>query len=345
MTTLRTEILEQPNVLATLLERESAHAETLARGWRTRGVKYVLLAARGSSDNAARYGHYVFGVNNGLPVASAAPSIHTLYGGHLDLQGALVIAVSQSGESPDILSVVDEARRQGSPTLAITNSERSTLASRAEDVMLLHAGEEKSIAATKTYTTSLAALALLSSVWPGAPAGLLAELGKLPEQLSQALAADPEIQSLSSRLQKLSHCIVIGRGYNYATAFEIALKLKELCYLSAEPFSSADFLHGPFALVDEHLRALMIAPSGAVYANVMEFAARFKKDGGRIVAISDRAEFIDFAEAGLLVPAVPEWLSPFIAVVAGQLLALELAQAKGIDFERPRGLTKVTRTV
>jgi len=211
--------------------------------------------------------------------------------------------------------------------------------------MLLHAAREKSVAATKTFTASLAALALLSSVWPGAAPGLRAELGALPGELAKALAADPQIQELSATLRQLTYLTVIGRGFNYATAYELALKLKELCYLSAEPYSSADFLHGPFALVDEDLHALIIAPSGVVYDNVLEFAQRFKKDGGHVVAISDKSELLSLGDAAIAVPSVEEWLSPFITIAAGQLLALDLAQAKGLDFERPRGLTKVTKTV
>jgi glucosamine--fructose-6-phosphate aminotransferase (isomerizing) len=342
---LRREIFEQPDVLSRILDRERANAERLVAKWRGRGIHYVMIAARGSSDNAATYGKYLLGAMNGLPVASAAASLHTMYGARPDMSHALVIAVSQSGASPDILSVVEEARRQGAPTLAITNSEKSPLTTAADDVMLLHAGEEKSIAATKTYTSSVAALALLSAAWAGPGAPLMDELLHIPDRLREALLVEPKIKAVANALTKLAYCTVIGRGFNYATAYEVALKLKELAYLNAEPYSAADFLHGPIAMVDSNLYTLVISPSGRVYDNMVEFTDRLKAAGGRVVAISDRDDFLAMADVGLKMPEVPEWLSPLVAVVPGQLLALELAKAKGYNVDAPRGLTKVTRTV
>jgi glucosamine--fructose-6-phosphate aminotransferase (isomerizing) len=167
----------------------------------------------------------------------------------------------------------------------------------------------------------------------------------MPERIAEAIEVEPAVRALTSSLLGISHCAVIGRGYNYATAFEIALKLKELTYVGAEPYSSADFLHGPIAMVDEKLHAIVVAPSGRAHDSSVEFVQRIRSEGGRLVAISDRTEFIGLADMGIQIPTVPEWLSPLVAVIPGQLLALHLARAKGYDVDRPRRLTKVTRTV
>lgn len=342
---LRGEIREQPEVLSRLIERERANVKRIAEKFRGRDIAYLTVAARGTSDNAAVYGKYLFGAMLRLPVALTAPSLYTMYHQPPDMRQSLVIAVSQSGESTDILAVVQEARKQGVPTLAITNLADSALAKAADEVILLHAGEEMSVAATKTYTASLAAFALLTASWQGSEVHL-EELANVPDLVAAALGLEEETRDLASRLANLSDCTVIGRGYNYATAFEMALKLKELAYVRAEPYSSADFLHGPLALVDEAFRAVMIAPGGAVYDNLVEFTERIKKEGARLIAISDRDEFLKLAEAGLKLPGnMPEWLSPLVAIIPGQLFALHLTQAKGHAVDRPRSLSKVTRTM
>ncbi len=339
---LRREIFEQPDVIARLLDREGAHITRLVEKIRGADIDSITFAARGSSDNAAVYGKYIFAALNQLPVALATPSLYTLYHTPPRLKRTLVIAISQSGESPDILAVVAEARRQGAPTLALTNRSDSALAHSADDAILLHAGAEQSIAATKTYTASLAALALVAATLNG-DAARRAEVERVPEIVRAALAAEAAARALAPSLANVAHGVVIGRGYNYATAFELALKLKELAYLHAEPYSAADFLHGPLALVDENFRALVIAPSGAAFASLAAFTARLRGAGARVIVLSDRALN---ADARLELPAnVPEWLSPLGAIVPGQLLALHLALAKGYNVDQPRALTKVTRTL
>jgi len=341
---LHREIHEQPEVLSRLFENETGAVARLAKKWRGRDIEYVTIAARGSSDNAASYGKYLFGAHNRLPVALPAPSLLTLYGARPNLQRSLVIAISQSGASPDILAVVEEARAQNVPSLAITNSPSSPLAGIADDVLCLHAGEERSIAATKSFTASLAALAMISVALEGeGSSGRLDELLAIPQKMSAALAVD--VTSLVPLFVDLRYCPVIGRGFNHATAFEIALKMKELSYLGAEAYSPADFLHGPIAMVDERLYALVVAPHGKTYPNLTELIHRMKNEGAHVVAISDRDEMIALAGAGARVPEVPEWLSPLVTVIAGQLLALALTEAKGFDVDRPRRLMKVTKTV
>jgi glutamine---fructose-6-phosphate transaminase (isomerizing) len=342
---LQREIHEQPDVLARLLQGERENVARIVAQYKRRDITYLTVAARGTSDNAALYGKYLFGAMLRLPVALTAPSLFTMYHQPPDLRHTLVMAISQSGESTDILAVVQEARRQGIPTCAITNLPDSALAKSADEVILLHAGEEVSVAATKTYTASLAAFALLAASWHG-QTSYLDELARMPDLVATALEVEPEARALAGKLANLTDCAVIGRGFNYATAFELALKLKELAYVRAEPYSPADFLHGPLALVDENFRAVEIAPSGAVYENLVEFTARIKREGARLIAISDREEFLKTAEAGLKLPNnIPEWLSPLAAIVPGQLFALHLTLAKGHAVDRPRSLSKVTRTM
>ena len=341
---LEREIMEQPAVLRRLLEVERPAIERVAAAIRARSPRYVVIAARGSSDNAARYGQYLFGAANRLPIALATPSLFTLYNAPPRLEEALVLGISQSGRSPDIVAVVAEGQRQGALTVALTNDPASPLAAAAEQVIHLHAGQERSIAATKTYTASLFALALLSAALAEDDARLQA-LQALPDAVAEALAAAPTVAKAAERYRFMEACVVVGRGYNYATAFEIALKLKELTYVLAEPYSSADFYHGPVALVEQGFPVFAIVPEGQVAAELSAFLRQLQEREAELVVISDRADVLALAQTPLPLPSgVPEWLSPLVAVVPGQLFVLALTMAKGFDPDHPRGLRKVTLT-
>jgi glucosamine--fructose-6-phosphate aminotransferase (isomerizing) len=309
-----------------------------------RDVPYAVFAARGTSDNAARYAQYLFGSLNRLPVALATPSLFTLYRTPPRLRDALVFGISQSGQSPDIVAVVEEGRRQGALTVAVTNTPASPLAQAAEHVLPLDAGEERAVAATKTYTAQLAALALLSAHVAN-DREQLEELERLPGAVAETLALEPGIAQAAQRYAHADECVVLGRGYNYATAFEIALKLKELTYIVAEPYSSADFRHGPVAIVERGFPVIVIAPSGAVYDDMVGLTRDLAARQADIIAISTEQEPLQLARLPLGLPvALPEWLSPLTCVVPGQLLALHITLAKGYDPDHPRGLTKVTET-
>ncbi len=335
---LSQEINAQPDALARFLDAETASVRRIAAKIRNAGVNYVTIAARGTSDNAATYAKYLFAAFNRLPVALATPSLYTLYKTPPRLSGSFVIGISQSGESTDIVAVMEEARRQHVPTLAITNDPNSTLARAADDAIQLHAGVEKTIAATKTYTTSLCALASISAAL-GEDDTRERELQSLPRAVAAALGTNAAVERIATRWKETRACLVIGRGFNYATAFEIAQKIKELAYVIAEPYSSADFLHGPIAVVESRLPVLFIAPRGVLYEDSFRVAQQLRERGADLVVISDAGD------ASIVLPApVPEWLSPFTTIVAGQLLALHLTTAKGYDPDHPRGLTKVTRT-
>jgi len=342
---LHREIHEQPRALAELIEREWDNVARIAREIRRREPRYLLIAARGTSDNAATYGKYLFAALNHLPVALATPSLFTLYRRPPRMTDALVIGISQSGRSPDIVAVVEEGRRQEVITLAITNSGDSPLARAAEHVILCHAGEERSIAATKTYTTQLVALALLATAL-ASDGGRLAAIRSLPEAVEQTLALEDRIREDVARYRYMEQCVVIGRGYNYATAFEIALKLKELTYVLAEPYSSADFLHGPIALVEGGFPVIIVAPRGCTYDDVYRLARDLHRKDAELVIISEREEALALATTPLPLPvSVEEWLSPVVCIVPGQLFAYHLTLVKGYDPDHPRGLRKVTRTV
>ncbi|MGD8625122.1 MAG: SIS domain-containing protein [Anaerolineae bacterium] len=344
MSHLHDEIREQPQVLATLLDREVENARRIARDLQKRAVQYVVVAARGTSDNAARYGQYLLGAHNHLPVGLATPSLFSVYGRPPSLAGGLVIGISQSGQSTDIVAVLAEGRRQGVPTLAITNDPASPLAAQADYVLDLHAGRERAVAATKTYTAQLAALALLSCTLAGDQLRLAA-LRHVPQALAHVLAGEEAIAQKVERYRYMETCVVLGRGYNYATAFEIALKLKELNYLVAESYSSADFMHGPIAVVGSGFPALVVAPGGKMYDTMRRFSLELKSRGAELLVIADADDLLTEAVTPLPLPAgVPEWLSPLAAVVPGQLFALHLTLAKGNDPDQPAGLKKVTIT-
>ena len=347
---LRAEIWEQPTVLTRLLECETRNVQQIAAAVHARRIEYVLMAARGTSDNAARYGQYLLGAHNRLPVGLATPSLFSVYKEPPRLEHGLVIGISQSGQSPDIVAVLAEARRQGAPTLAITNDPDSPLVAQAEYVIPLHAGEERAVAATKTYSAQLAALALLSCAL-GNDAGRAAQtrrleaLRQVPQAVERVLAGEDRIARAVERYRYMETCVVLGRGYNYATAFEIALKLKELNYLLAEPYSSADFMHGPIAVLGSGFPAMVLAPSGKMFDTMQDFSLELKSRGAELLIISDCQELLVEAVTPLPLPeGVPEWLSPVVAVVPGQLFALYLTLVKGHDPDQPQGLQKITLT-
>lgn len=344
MSFLEEEIRQQPQVLAELLEREVENIQRIAADLQVQGVNYIIIAARGTSDNAARYGQYLLGAQNRLPVGLATPSLFSVYRQPPRLEGALVIGISQSGQSLDIVAVLEEARRQGAPTLAITNNIASPLAAQADHAIPLHAGDEQAVAATKTYTAQLAALALFSCALHSDPDRLEA-LREIPHMVQHVLDREQQIAATVERYRYMDTCVVLGRGYNYATAFEIALKLKELNYLVAESYSSADFMHGPIAVVGSGFPAMVVAPSGRMFETMRGFSMELKSRGAELLVISDQRDLLAEATTPLPLPAgVPEWLSPIVAVVPGQLFALHLTTTKGNDPDKPQGLKKITVT-
>jgi glucosamine--fructose-6-phosphate aminotransferase (isomerizing) len=343
MSLARSEIAEQPAAVARVLEDASGAIAVAAEEIRRRRPRYVVIAARGSSDNAARYAQHVLGRLCGLPVALATPSLHTIYDAPLRYTDGLVLGISQSGASPDVVAVLQAARTQGCIAVALTNEPDSPMAMAATHVIELHAGVEGSVAATKTYTTSLAAAAALATAVAG-DADRRRELDAVPGALARQLERTDGLDDAAEAAAAWRRLAVIGRGANYATAFEAALKIKELAGVAAEPASPADFLHGPVAMLDPGFPVLAVLPSppaGAAVRDVLA-AAHARAADITVIAMPDYAAAPD--ERVLSVEPGPEWLSPLCAVVPAQLLAVGAAERRGMDVDRPVGLQKVTRT-
>jgi glucosamine--fructose-6-phosphate aminotransferase (isomerizing) len=343
--TLHDEIAEQPEVAARFLAAQAEPIEAIAASLRTRPVRQVVIAARGTSDHAALYAQYVLGIRHRLSVGLGTPSIVSLYGVVPDLADTLVIGISQSGASPDIVAVLAAARAQGAPTVAITNEPDSALGAAAERTIDLGAGPELAVAATKTYTTELLAIALLSAALADDPADRAA-LTAIPDTLARALAVEPEIKRIAGEQARAARALVIARGYEYATAREWALKLKELARVFADPYSSADFQHGPLTLVDAGVPVLAVVRGGPPEADLVALLRRLREDlDAELMVVSDRPEALGLATWPVALPdGTPEWLGPIVSILSGQLHALHLTRARGLDPERPRNLLKVTRT-
>lgn len=341
---LEREILEQPDIVGLFLQNETENARRIARDLQGR-FQYVIIAARGTSDNAARYAQYLFGLQHHIQVALATPSLLTMYGAAPVMKSALVIGISQSGQSPDIVSVLTEGKKQGCPTLAITNDPGSPLAQAADYILPLGAGVEQAVAATKTYTASLAALALLSSSLEGQSQNLEA-LHSVPDHMRRTLDGLAPAMSHVERFRFMEQCAVIGRGLNYGTAFEVALKIKELTQVVADPYSSADFRHGPIATARPGFPVVVIAPCGAIYQDMRELIAELRRRHTELLVISEDADALNMGQLALpFAPGLPEWLTPLVAVLPGQRFAMQLTIEKGLNPDQPEGLHKVTETL
>ncbi len=340
---MRSELGESPALLERLLGGAVDQVEAVARTVRERRIDVVLIAARGTSDHAALYGQYVLGSRNRLLVVPAAPSLVSIYGTPPRLRDALVIGISQSGRSPDVVAVLDQARSQGAPTVAITNDGRSDLAAAADHVIELEAGPERAVAATKTYLAEIAVLAMLSSALSGDGASAL-ELRAVPEALRSALLEEQRVADLARAWASEQECAILARGFHYATAREWALKLKELARVLADPYSGADFQHGPIALVQQGFPILAVATTGPALDGMAELLERVRGQGARLLVMSDVPALQALGD-GIPLPAAPEWLSPLVAIIPAQLFAYHLALARGLDTEAPRNLSKVTLTL
>jgi glutamine---fructose-6-phosphate transaminase (isomerizing) len=341
---LHDEILEQPHTIERMLDQGAGAVASAARDVCSRDIEHVVIAARGTSDHAAVYAQYLLGIRLRMPVALAAPSIISLYGVEPRFSRSLVVGISQSGASPDVVGVVAAARRQGAPTIAITNDPASPLAQAAEHVVELGVGPERAVAATKTYTASLVAVAMLASALGGdEPA---AGLDVIPAAVSTVLGTEPAIREVARAMAPMPTCTVLGRGYEYATVREWALKLKELARVVADPYSAADFRHGPLALAEPGFPVLAVTPSGAVADDLIELLGKLRHEHDvNLLVLSDREDVRALGRHAIALPGgLPDHLSPIVSIVPGQLFAMHLALARGIDPDQPRHIAKVTRT-
>jgi glutamine---fructose-6-phosphate transaminase (isomerizing) len=344
VTRFHQEIAEQPAVAEEVLAAAAAPARAAAAAIAAADPAGLVIAARGTSDHAAVYAKYLFETRNRLPVSLAAPSTFTLYRRPPRLDRFAVLAISQAGESADVVEVVSEARRQGAMTVALTNNPGSPLAGAAAHVVPITAGIERSVPATKTYTASLLALALLSEAL-GPDRAFAIELARVPAAMAAVLGAEAALRPLADELAGADRLAVLGRGYNLATALEVGLKLMETAYVVAEARSVADFLHGPIAIVEPGFPALLLAAAGPALPELRDLAAQLRRREARVLTIGDGAgALVEGAPAVGVDTGLPEELTPLSLAMAGQLLAAALAEARGLDPDRPRGLRKITST-
>ncbi len=340
------EIREQPLAISRLIDAELGRVWELAERWHTTPPKMVFIAARGTSDHAALYAKYLFETMNGIPVGLASPSVSSVYHAHVNYENALIIGISQSGEAADVISVLEQAARDGADTLAITNVGDSPIMEAAQHTLTLHANPEVSVAATKTFTSTLAALLLLSAAI-GRDTILRDQLLGIPQLLQEVLGREGEIRGKVERFRYLEECVVLGRGYNLATAYELALKLRETSYTRAQPFASPDFVHGPIAIIEAGYPVIAFANQGPTLPSVMSVIEQTQARGAEAVVIGNAPDALRAANVSFSTEAereVPEVISPFPSILAGQIIAQALSVLKGNDPDTPRGLRKVTIT-
>ncbi|HEX5228174.1 MAG TPA: SIS domain-containing protein [Bryobacteraceae bacterium] len=345
MSKMLDEIREQPDVLERTLKAERGPIEELRKILKHDPPRLVMLAARGTSDNAAQFGRYLLQVTTGLPVALAAPSIFTLYDSPFRFDDVLVVAISQSGESTDTNTVVERAREQGARTIGFTTEGSSALSKIAQHLFLVHSGRERSIAATKTYTGQLLLTYMLAYALGADMA--LDDLARLPEWAARALTLELDMARRAERYRFMEHAVVLGRGLNYASAFEFALKLMETCYVVAERFSSADLLHGPIAMMEAGFPAFLFAPSGVTWPGTRDMVKTLNELKAETMIITDvsNVEAARDRRSAIVPVALDEIFTPIPYIIPAQLFAASLAEEKGVNPDQPRALSKVTRTL
>ena len=350
MSTMLEETRHQPETLRRTLERGLRGIRDLERRLGKDRPRLMVIAARGTSDNAGQFGRYLIEITTGIPVSLAAPSVVTLYKKGLDLRGTLVVGISQSGESTDTNAVLSNARKRGAITVGVTNEPRSTMAQTAEHILLVHAGEERSVAATKTYTGQLLALYLLASALGGSVRA--DDLRRIPGSVEAILRQESRIAEAVERYRFMSGTVTVGRGLNYANALEFGLKLMETCYVLAERFSAADLMHGPIAVVERAFPVFVFAPPGPTWPSTSRVLKRLAELSADTLVItgSAHAKAIKSARA-IEIPeprlshAIEDLYTPIPYIIPAQLFAAHLARVKGLDPDRPRTLSKITRTM
>lgn len=338
------EIAEQPQALADTIAAESQKLTRLGSFLRQRDIDLIVLVARGSSDNAALFGRYLLEITTGIPVSLSAPSVHTLYKAKLRLQRALVVGVSQSGEGEDINLVLEQAREAGAYTLGITNEANSAMTRVVDETLQTQGGRERSVAATKTFTGQMLLFYMLATQLADGSRKL--EYERIPEFAARAVEQKSAVTELVQRYVFMENCVVVGRGLAYANAYELALKLMETCYVVAERFSSADFLHGPVAMIERHFPVILFAPPGVMLAGVKALIDRLKELHADTLAITGDLDVAASCSRAIIMPKeIDEFLAPIPYIIPGQLFAALLAEARGLDPDSPRSLSKVTRTL
>jgi glucosamine--fructose-6-phosphate aminotransferase (isomerizing) len=337
------EMAEQPGAaratLAALLPLRPRLRELAA------GRRRVLFAARGSSDNAAIYGRYLLETWAGVSGGLVSPSVATHYRSRLDLSDAVVVSVSQSGATDEIVTTQAWARGCGAATVAVTNVAGSPLAEQADLALVTQAGPELAVPATKTYLTQLVAMAVLGTALATESDALDAELARVPDEVARLLAGATGVEEAIAALDAATYAVVSGRGLMLGTALETALKLEETCLRPVRGYSYADLRHGPISVVTEGTAAVLVAaPGGPLLDALVELADDLAARGARVVGIGGDGRFAAACAVHVPGPDLPEQLAPLAAIVPAQLVVEGLARRLGLDPDNPRGLAKVTAT-
>jgi glucosamine--fructose-6-phosphate aminotransferase (isomerizing) len=346
------ETRQQPEALAKTLEEGAAALRDLSRHLQANRPRLVVLVARGTSDNAAQFGRYLIEITTHIPVSLAAPSVLTLYSSPVDLREVLVVGISQSGESTDTNAVLADARSRGATTLGITNVPDSAMARIPAYTVMVRAGKEESVAATKTYTCQLLALYLVAHALGGEVS--FDALRQLPQWVEKVLRVEERVGEIAERYLFMTRAVTVGRGLNYANALEFGLKLMETCYVVTERLSSADLMHGPIALVERAFPVFAFAPPGVTWPSISLVVDMLAEVKAETLVIADESNTEACAKAARLIrlPRAPgNWggpldlYTPIPYIVPAQLFAAQLAEIKGLNPDRPRMLHKITRTM
>ncbi|PYG88714.1 glucosamine--fructose-6-phosphate aminotransferase (isomerizing) [Ruminiclostridium sufflavum DSM 19573] len=344
MTHMWSEILEQPEVLKRCIESNEKTILSIVEAIKARNIDSVVIAARGTSDYAGTYAKYIIESVIGIPVALAAPSIYTVYGKKLKLGNSLVIGISQSGKAADVLEVIKGANESKALTLSITNDRESPLARQAQYHLFCDAGVEKSVAATKTFTSEMMLAAQLVAQW-SEDGQIKNQLSGVPVNLSKVFEQEKDIINKVQRYRFISECFVLSRGINYPVALETALKFQETCYVRARAYATSDFYHGPFAMLDKDMLAVIYAPNGPSQKDEIEMINKIKESGAEVLIVSNNKELLESGNCTFEIPQTDnDMISPFYNVVIAQMLACRLSLCKGLNPDAPRGLNKVTIT-
>lgn len=344
MTQMWKEILEQPVALERCAEKNLPVIKEIVEALRVRNVNQVIIAARGTSDHAAVYGKYVIELLLGIPVSLAASSIFTIYKGKMDFKNCLAIGISQSGKAADVLEVLRSANENGGITIGITNNAESEIALESRFFLNCEAGVEKSVAATKTFTTQMYLMANLAAEWSD-NASMIDEIKQLPEKISQVFEVAGTIESKVERYRFMNECFVLARGINYAVSLEAALKIQETTYVRAKAFATSDFQHGPIAMIERGIPVMIFAPDGPSLKDVTSMIEKLESEQIETIVVSNKNDILDLGTVSFKIPETDnDIISPFFNVIVAQMFACKLALAKGLNPDKPKGLNKVTIT-
>lgn len=343
-TIMEKEARSVPEKVEKQLKENKSLWEDICKSLKKRHLKYAMTVARGSSDHAATFAKYLFEVELGLVTSSAAPSVYTIYDQKFNHNGGLVVGISQSGKSPDLYETVAKATESGAPTISLVNQVQSPLAEASEFVVPLHADTEVAVAATKSYISTLVALIQFSAIYTNNKS-LLTALDQLPELL--ALCNETNWESVVSSFEHTQHAYIVGRGFSFPIAQEAALKLKETSSLHAEAFSSAEVLHGPFALVKDHFPVLVFGQNDASLPGVVDLTKRMTEMGARTFLClphTDNKEHIVCSSRLPMPRSIHPRLDPIMSIQAFYIMAARLAVKRGLNPDKPKNLKKVTET-